>query len=59
MLQFPQSHPYMMSFYLSGIGSVLKDWIKNYCKEEMQNILDIITKCINLKNMSCLKEIKS
>lgn len=50
---------YMMSFYLSGIGSVLKDWIKNDCKEEMQNILDIITKCINLKNMSCLKEIKS
>lgn len=40
---------YMMSFYLSGIGSVLKDWIKNDCKEEMQNILDIITKCINLK----------
>lgn len=48
---------YMMSFYLSGMSAVMRDWIKNDCKEEIQTIINILTKCLNLGDMSCLKEI--
>ena len=50
---------YMMSFYLYGMSAVILDWIKNDCKEEIQTIINILTKCLNLGDMSCLKEIKS
>ena len=49
---------YMMSFYLSGLGAVMIEWIKNDCKEEVQTIVNILTKCLNLGDMSCLKKIK-
>ncbi len=50
---------YMLSFYLSGISAVIIDWIKNDCKEEIQTIVNILTKCLNLGDMSCLKGIIS
>ena len=46
---------YMISFYLSGMGAVMRDWIKNDCQEEIQIILDTLTKCLNLGDISCLK----
>ena len=49
---------YMISFYLSGMSAVMIDWIKNDCKEEIQTIINILTKCLNLGDMSCLKQIK-
>ena len=45
---------YMMSFYLSGIGALMIEWIKNDCKEDMQTIISILLKCFNLGDMSCL-----
>ena len=39
---------YMMSYYLSGLGAVMRDWIKNDCKEEIQIIVNILSKCLNL-----------
>ena len=50
---------YMINFYLSGMSAVMIDWIKNDCKEEITTIVKILTKCLNLGDMSCLKEIKS
>ena len=50
---------YVLSFYLSGISAVIIDWIKNDCKEEIQTIVKILTKCLNLGDMSCLKGINS
>ena len=50
---------YMMSFYLSGMSAIMIEWIKNDCKEEIQCIIKILTKCLNLGDLSCLKEIKS
>lgn len=50
---------YMISFYLSGMSAVMRDWIKNDCKEEIQTIMNILTKCLNIGDMSCLKETKS
>ena len=49
---------YMMSFYLSGMGALMVEWIKNDCKEDIQTIINILMKCFNLGDMSCLKEIK-
>lgn len=39
---------YMLSFYLSGLGAIMIDWIKNDCKEDPMIIIDIIMKCLNL-----------
>ncbi|MBE7081377.1 MAG: TetR/AcrR family transcriptional regulator [Clostridiales bacterium] len=39
---------YMLSFYLSGLGAIMIDWIKNDCKEDAMTIIDIIMKCLNL-----------
>ena len=47
---------YMMSFYLSGMGAVMIQWIKNDCKEEIQVVANILTKCLNLGDMSYLKD---
>ena len=49
---------YIMSFYLSGMGALMVEWIKNDCKEDIQTIINILMKCFNLGDMSCLKEIK-
>ena len=49
---------YIMSFYLSGMGALMIEWIKNDCKEDIQTIINILMKCFNLGDMSCLKEIK-
>ena len=48
-----------MSFYLSGLSAVMIEWIKNGCKEELQTIVDVLLKCLNLGDMSCLKGVKS
>lgn len=45
---------YMISYYLSGMGAVMIEWIKNDCKEDTQIIIDILTKCLNLKDISKL-----
>lgn len=46
---------YMMSFYLSGMSAVLIEWIKNNCTDDLQAIMNILTKCLNLGDISCLK----
>ena len=40
---------YIMSFYLSGMGALMMEWVKNDCKEDPQNIVDILIRCINFK----------
>ena len=47
---------YMISYYLSGMGAVMIEWIKNDCKEDIQIIIDILTKCLNLKDISKLNQ---
>ena len=54
-----EEQKYMMSFYINGMSAVMIEWIKNDCKVEIQTILNILTKCLNLGDMPCLKEIKS
>ena len=50
---------YMMSFYLSGMGALMIEWIKNDCKEENQTILNILTKCLNLGDKLCPNGVNS
>ena len=50
---------YMMNFYLSGMGALMMEWIKNDCKEEIQTILNILTKCLNLGDKLCLNGVNS
>ncbi len=50
---------YMISFYLSGMSAVMIDWIKNDCKEEIPTIVNILEKCLNLGDISCLNGKKS
>ena len=40
------------------MGALMVEWIKNDCKEDIQTIINILMKCFNLGDMSCLKEIK-
>ena len=40
---------YIMSFYLSGMGALMMEWVKNDCKEDPQNIVDILIRCVNFK----------
>ena len=50
---------YIMSFYLSGLGAIMIDWIKNNCKEEISTIVNILIKCLNLGNPSFLNQVKA
>lgn len=45
---------YIINFYLSGIGAVMIDWIKNNCKEEISTIVNILIKCLNIGNNLCI-----
>ena len=50
---------YMMSFYLSGMGALMIEWIKNDCKEDIQTIINILLKCFNLRDMLCTNGVNS
>ena len=49
---------YMMSFYLAGISAIMISWIKNDCKDDMESIVNILLRCLNLGDLSCLKNTK-
>lgn len=40
---------YMISYYLNGITSIINEWIKNDCKDEISYIENIIITCVNPK----------
>lgn len=37
---------YILTFYINGIMAVIKEWIRNDCKDEISAIEDIIIKCV-------------
>ena len=36
---------YLVTFYISGIMAIIKNWIINDCKDEISDIEEIIVKC--------------
>ncbi len=43
-----EKRPYVFSFHINGIVSVLKMWVEHDCRESMDFILEMITECIKL-----------
>lgn len=39
-------HPYMMKFYLSGVTAIVMEWVNNGCKDDINDIIKVITECI-------------
>ena len=37
---------YILSFFLSGINSIVRIWLNNDCKEDINKIIEIINTCI-------------
>lgn len=37
---------YILIFYINGIMAVIKEWIRNDCKDEISVIEEIIIKCV-------------
>ena len=54
-----EEQKYMMSFYLNGMSAVMIEWIKNDCKVEIQTILNILMKCLNLGDKLCPNGVNS
>ena len=45
--RFPEDEqPYVMAFYLNGITAIVRQWLKNDCRDSIETICSIITKCI-------------
>ena len=36
----------MMRFYLSGITAIVMEWLNGNCREELDQIADIIMECV-------------
>ena len=54
-----EEQKYMMSFYINGMSAVMIEWIKNDCKVEIQTILNILMKCLNLGDKLCPNGVNS
>ncbi len=41
--------PYLVKFYINGLIAIVNEWIKNDCKESVDEITDIINTCMRNK----------
>ncbi len=47
--QIPEKErPYRLAFYLNGIGSVMMEWVKGGCQDDMEDIAHIVMECLNI-----------
>ena len=37
---------YMIKYYINGIIAIVNEWLKNDCDKSIEEIIDIIFKCI-------------
>ena len=44
---------YRMNFYLSGLGAVIMEWVKNDCKEDVEEIANIMISCLHIRDILC------
>lgn len=44
---------YRILFALKGIGAVIMEWVKNDCKESVEEMASVIINCLNLKGVLC------
>lgn len=44
---FPQEdREYVLKFYLTGITAIVMEWLKNDCKDSIEDISRIIIQCV-------------
>ncbi len=48
--------PYVISYYLKGITSIIEIWINNDCKEEINEIIKIIKWCTRINEREIFKD---
>lgn len=39
-------HKFIMSFYINGLMAIINEWLKDDCKEPVEQIISVIQKCI-------------
>ncbi len=44
---------YVMMYYLNGLNAIISEWLKEDCSRTIEEISEIITKCIFGLNKEC------
>ena len=42
----PDKRPYVIKFYLTGVFSVVMEWLNNDCTEDINLVIEVITDCV-------------
>ncbi len=42
----PDKRPYVIKFYLTGVFSVVMEWLNNDCSDEANLVIEVITDCV-------------
>nr|MCR5101347.1 TetR family transcriptional regulator C-terminal domain-containing protein [Butyrivibrio sp.] len=42
---------YWMKFYINGVMAIVFEWLKNDCKDSVEDIFSVIEKCIGRKQL--------
>lgn len=37
---------YLMAFYIHGLMAIITQWLKNDCKDPIEQIIDVIQRCV-------------
>ena len=45
--EVPTAHrPYYMAYYIEGIASIVKEWLRQDCRDDVEMIAGIIESCV-------------
>ena len=51
--ELPADHrPYYMAYYIEGIAAIVKEWLRQDCKDEVEMIAGIIESCVRPRDRS-------
>ena len=51
--EIPAAHrPYYIAYYVEGIAAIIKEWLRQDCKDEVEMIADIIESCVRPRDGS-------
>ena len=39
---------YLIAFYINGIMAIIKEWLNTNCKDNIEDIEDVIIKCVGV-----------
>lgn len=48
----PKNRQYIMSFYIHGLMAIIAEWLKEDCKDTIDNIISVIQQCVILYQKS-------